>query len=205
MRIRLIPREERFYADFLALAERIEAAANILEQMLASDHPLWDKADEINEIEHHCDVLAHQLFQRLHRTFVTPIDREDIHALTGALDNVMDTIDECATLFQLYRIESVRPGAHELALIILESSVQVRHALQALERRKGVAEHAVEINRLENEADRAHHEAVRRLFEDERDPIAVLKWKEVFDSLERTTDRCEDVADVLEGVVVKHA
>jgi uncharacterized protein len=205
VRIRLIPREERFYADFVALAEQIEAAARLLEQMLATDRPLWDKADEIKEIEHHCDLLAHQLFQRLHRTFVTPIDREDIHALTGALDDIMDTIDECATLFQLYRIETVRPGAHEMSRIILESAVQVRHALEALERRTGVAEHAVEINRLENEADRAHHEAVRQLFDDERDPVAILKWKEVLDALERTTDRCEDVANVLEGVVVKHA
>ena len=205
MAFRLIPREERFYDDFVALAEEIRRGALMLEEMLAPDQPIWDKADEIKEVEHKCDFLTHEIIQRLHRTFVTPLDREDIFALARSLDDVMDAIDASATIVRLYHIDRVRHDARELARIIMASAEQVVVALKALERRKGVAEPAVEINRLENEADRAHQTAVRRLFEDERDPVQIIKWKEILDFLEEATDRCEDVANVLEGVVVKHA
>jgi predicted phosphate transport protein (TIGR00153 family) len=202
---RLIPREERFYDDFVALAEQIRRGAVLLEEMLAPERPIWDKADEIKEVEHTCDVLTHEIIQRLHRTFVTPLDREDIHALARSLDDVMDAIDASAAVVRLYQIEHVRPDARELARLVKTSTDQVVLALKALERRQGVAEPAVEINRLENEADRAHQTSLRRLFEEERDPIAIIKWKEILDFLEDATDRCEDVANVLEGVVVKHA
>jgi predicted phosphate transport protein (TIGR00153 family) len=200
----LIPREEKFYKDFQALAEELKKGARVLEQMLAPERAIWDKADEIKEIEHKCDFLTHGVIERLHRTFVTPIDREDIHALARSLDDVMDAIDASATLVRLYRLETVRSGARELAHIISVSTDQVRLALDAMEGRHGIITHAVEINRLENEADRVHQEAVSRLFNEERDPLMVMKWKETLDFLESATDRCEDVANVLEGVVVKH-
>jgi predicted phosphate transport protein (TIGR00153 family) len=202
---RLIPREERFYDDFVAMAEQIRRGADLLEEMLALERPIWDKADEIKEVEHQCDTLTHQIIQRLHRTFVTPLDREDIFALARSLDDVMDAIDATAALMNLYQIDQVRPDARVLAHIIKASVDQVVIALRALEKKTGVAEPAVEINRLENEADRAHQAAVRRLFEEERDPVVIIKWKEILDFLEEATDRCEDVANVLEGVVVKHA
>jgi len=201
----LIPREERFYDEFVALAEEIRGGAALLVTMLASEHPVWDKADEIKEIEHKCDFLAHEIIQRLNKTFVTPLDREDIHTLATTLDDVMDAIDATAWIIRLYQIERIRPGARELAQIVLSSVEQVVLAMRALERRKGVTERAIEINRLENEADRAHQAAVRRLFEDEHDPVQIMKWKEILDFLEEATDRCEDVANVVEGVVVKHA
>jgi hypothetical protein len=201
----LIPREARFFDDFVALAEQIRRGAVLLDEMLAPDRPVWDKADEIKEVEHKCDFLTHEIIQRLHRTFVTPLDREDIHSLARSLDDVMDAIDASAAIVRLYHIDRVRPDARDLARIIMASSDQVVKAMKALERRQGVAEPAVEINRLENEADRAHQAAVRRLFEEERDPIVIMKWKEILDFLEDATDRCEDVANVLEGVVVKHA
>jgi len=116
----------------------------------------------------------------------------------------MDAIDASATLVRLYRLPQVRFGARELALIVTKSAEEIRLALQELEKHNDVITHAVEINRLENEADRVHQEAVRRLFDDERDPLLVMKWKETFDFLEDATDRCEDVANVIEGVVVKH-
>src|SRR5688572_675235 len=134
--------------------------------MLAPEHPLWDKADEIKEIEHRCDNLTHEIIQRLHRTFVTPLDREDIFALARSLDDVMDAIDDSATIVRLYQIAVVRSEARELTRIIMASADQVVKAMKALERRKGVAEPAVEINRLENEADRTHQRAVGRLFEE---------------------------------------
>ncbi len=204
MAFRLIPREERFYDDFVALAEQIRHGAALLEEMLAPERPIWDKAEEIKEVEHECDTLTHLVIQRLHRTFVTPLDREDIFALARSLDDVMDAIDASAAIVHLYQIELVRPDARVLAKIIKASVEQVVKALRALDRKVGVAQPAVEINRLENEADRAHQAAVRRLFAEERDPIAIMKWKEILDFLEEATDRCEDVANVLEGVVVKH-
>ena len=126
MAFRLIPKEERFYDDFTAMAEQIQHGAELLESMMAPDKPIWDKADEIKEVEHKCDFLTHEIIQRLNRTFVTPLDREDIHTLARSLDDVMDA-------------------------------------------------------------------------------IVIMKWKEILDFLEQATDRCEDVANVLEGVVVKHA
>ena len=202
---RLIPKEERFFEDFVAMAEQIHRGAGLLEQMLAPDQPLWDKADEIKEVEHKCDFLTHEIIQRLNRTFVTPLDREDIHALARSLDDVMDAIDASASIVRLYNIDSLRPGARELTRLVLECAEQVVCAIKALEKRRGVAECAVEINRLENEADRAHQAAVQALFRDEKDAIVIIKWKEILDFLEQATDRCEDVANVLEGVVVKHA
>jgi predicted phosphate transport protein (TIGR00153 family) len=202
---RLIPKEERFYDDFTAMAEQIRHGAELLDQMLAPDKPIWEKADEIKEVEHKCDFLTHEIIQRLNRTFVTPLDREDIYALARSLDDVMDAIDASAAIVRLYHIDSVRTGARELTKLVRDSTEQVVGAMRALEKRKGVAECAVEINRLENEADRAHQAAVQALFNDERDAVVIIKWKEILDFLEQATDRCEDVANVLEGVVVKHA
>jgi predicted phosphate transport protein (TIGR00153 family) len=204
MAFRLIPREEKFYSDFEALADELKRGARLLEEMLAPDPPNWNKADEIKEVEHKCDFLTHEVIQRLNRTFVTPLDREDIHALARSLDDVMDAIDAAAALVRLYRLDAVRFGARELARVITASTDQVRLAVAALEAHKGLTTHAVEINRLENEADRIHQQAVGKLFDDERDPILVMKWKEALDFLEDATDRCEDVANVLEGVMVKH-
>ena len=203
-RFSLIPREEKFYNDFQLVADELKKGAAALEGMLAADHPVWDKADEIKEIEHKCDFLTHETIQRLNRTFVTPFDREDIHALARSLDDVMDAIDAAASLVRLYRLPSVRFGARELAKVISASATSVRLALDAMEKNQGMSPHSIEINRLENEADRIHAESVSRLFDEERDPILVMKWKETFDKLEEATDRCEDVANVLEGVAVKH-
>jgi predicted phosphate transport protein (TIGR00153 family) len=204
MAFRLIPREEKFYTDFQALGDELKRGARLLEEMLAPEHPTWDKADEIKEVEHKCDFLTHEIIQRLNRTFVTPLDREDIFALARSLDDVMDAIDAAASMVRLYRLETVRFGARELAHIITTSTDQLQLALGALEHSKGLITHAIEINRLENEADRTHQQAVSRLFDDEHDPLMVMKWKETLDFLEDATDRCEDVANVLEGVMVKH-
>jgi predicted phosphate transport protein (TIGR00153 family) len=202
---RLIPKEEKFFEDFVEMAEQIHRGSALLEQMLAPEQPLWDKADEIKEVEHKCDFLTHEVIQRLHKTFVTPLDREDIHALARSLDDVIDAIDDCAAVIRLYQISRVRPDARDLARIIKASTEQVVLAMKALGKKQGISEAAVEINRLENEADRAHQTALRRLFEEEKDPIQIIKWKEILEFLEAATDRCEDVANVLEGVVVKHA
>jgi predicted phosphate transport protein (TIGR00153 family) len=203
-RLRLIPKEEKFFHDFTALADRIVSGATLLERMLASDPPAWETALQIKQIEHECDALTHEIIQRLNRTFVTPIDREDIHALATSLDDVMDAIDAAANVMHRFRMSSLRYGARELASLTWQSAMQVRVAVEALEKKQGVHDRAIEVNRLENAADDVHNEALRRLFEEEKNALTVIKWKEMFDLLEEATDRCEDVANVLEGVVVKH-
>jgi uncharacterized protein len=204
LRFRLIPKEEKFYADFGAMADQLRIGARLLEEMFAVDPPVMDKANEIKEVEHKCDFITHEIIKRLNQTFVTPMDREDIHSLARSLDDVMDAIDHAAALAPLYKVSRVRSGARELTRIIATSVDEVRRAVEALEAKKGVLERTVEINRLENEADRVHHRAVGQLFDDEPDPIKVMKWKEILDLLEQATDRCEDVANLLENIVVKH-
>jgi predicted phosphate transport protein (TIGR00153 family) len=203
-RFSLIPREERFFDDFVALAEQIRTGARTLKQMLAGTSPDMDKAEAIKEIEHACDRTTRAIIDRLNRTFVTPLDREDIHALASHLDDVMDAIDATAAVIRLYKIPIVRPGARRLVEIIIESVDRIVQALAALDRRTGVLELAAQIKQLEHEADRCHQDAIVELFDTERDPIIVIKWKEIFDFLEAATDRCEDVANLLEGVIVKH-
>ena len=205
MAFSLIPRSHQFFDDFVGLSEEIRGGAKLLKQMMSSDPPDMGKADAIKDVEHNCDGRTRAIVDSVNRTFVTPLDREDIHALAISLDDVMDAIDASAKVVRLYKIKSVRFGARELAHVVTLSVEQVQLSIQALDKRKGVAERAVEINRLENEADRAHQNAVRRLFEEEQNPVTIIKWKEILDFLEAATDRCEDVANVLEGVVVKHA
>jgi len=200
----LIPRSHHFFDDFVGLSEEIRGGARLLKQMMSSDPPDMSKADAIKDVEHSCDGRTRAIVEAVNRTFVTPLDREDIHALAISLDDVMDAIDASAAVIRLYKLKTVRFGARELARIITTSTEQVRLGLQALEQHKGLITHAVEINRLENEADRVHQQSLSRLLDDEHDPIIVIKWKETLDFLENATDRCEDVANVLESVMVKH-
>ena len=204
MKFSFYPRDEQFFDQFNKMADEIKGAAALLETMVSTDPPDASIADRIKDAEHRCDTITHDTIQRLHRTFVTPFDREDLYALASALDNVMDAIDHAATLVRLYRIDRIRPGARELAHTVSSSAGSLHSALDALAERRPVHPHAVEINRLENEADRAYQEAVRALFDGESDPVMIIKWKELFDMLEQVTDSCEDVANLIEGVVVKH-
>ena len=189
----------------MGLAEELRAGARELKQMMSGDRPDLAKAEAIKEIEHKCDGRTRAIIDGVNRTFVTPLDREDIHAMAISLDDVMDAIDAAAAVTRLYKIDRIRPGARRLAEIIAESTDRICEALAALEKRTGVLEIAARVNQLEREADRVHQDAIVALFDEERDPIAVIKWKEIFDFLEAATDRCEDVANVIEAVVVKHA
>jgi predicted phosphate transport protein (TIGR00153 family) len=205
MAFSIIPRDKQFFAEFLSLAEEVRSGARALRQMIASDPPDMSKVEAIKDIEHACDRTTRSIIDRLNRTFVTPLDREDIHALAGSLDDVMDAIDAAAAVIRLYKITKVRHGAKRLVDIVCDSIDGINEALAALERRVGVLELAAKVKQLEHEADRVHQDAIVELFDQERDPITVIKWKEIFDFLEAATDRCEDVANLLEGVVVKHA
>jgi predicted phosphate transport protein (TIGR00153 family) len=203
-RLNLLPRQGHFFEDFVKLSGELRKGAHALKQMLAGSQPDMQKADVIKDIEHVCDRFTHDIVVQLNRTFITPIDREDIHALAGSLDDVMDSIDAAAAVIRLYKIQQVRNGARRLADIVCDAVDLIAEALAALERREGVMELAARISQLEHEADRVHQDAIVGLFDQERDPIAVIKWKEIYDFLEAATDRCEDVANLLEGVVVKN-
>jgi predicted phosphate transport protein (TIGR00153 family) len=201
----LVPRDKHFFKEFLSLSEEVRSGARVLRQMIATDPPDMAKVEAIKDIEHTCDRCTRAIIDRLNRTFVTPLDREDIHALAGSLDDVMDAIDAAAAVIRLYKITRVRNGAKRLVDIVCDSLDGITQALGALERRDGVLELAAKVKQLEHEADRVHQDAIVELFDQEPDPIAVIKWKEIFDFLEAATDRCEDVANLLEGVIVKHA
>jgi len=201
----LLPKDGRFFDDFIAMALEAQAGTRLLVRMLATDPPDWSMADELKRLEHNCDQLAHDALRRLNQTFVTPLDREDIHALALSLDDVMDMIDAAGGCVRLYEVKAMRPGARELADNLVTCADELVEAMRKLESRKGLDAHVVEINRLENEADEIHRGAISRLFREETDPIEVLKWKEILDLLERATDDCEDVANLIESVLVKYA
>lgn len=203
-RFSLIPHDEKFFNEFVALSEQIRSGGRTLREMLAADPVDMTKQATIKDLEHVCDERTRAIIDRLNRTFVTPLDREDIHALAISLDDVMDAIDAAAAVMRLYKITTARAGARRLAELVCESMDRIVEALGALEKRKGVLELVARVNQLEREADRVHQDAIVALFDEERDPIAVIKWKEILDFLEAATDRCEDVSNLLEGVVVKH-
>lgn len=204
-KFRLIPRDEQFFDLFRSTADEIRRAASDLETMLAATPLDLTKVDAIRDAEHRCDTFTHDTIQRLHRTFVTPFDREDLYALATEMDDVMDAIDHVASLIRMYKITDLPRGARELAHTVSASAASMYTAIDALAAQKPVQPHAVEINRLENEADRFYAEAVETLFETVTDPIQLMKWKELLDQLELITDACEDVANVIESVVVKYS
>jgi len=164
------------------------------------------KAREIEEIEHRGDSLTHEIVKKLNTSFITPIDREDILAMASSLDDVIDLIHAAATRIVLFKITEPTPQAKELGFIILRSARELERGISRMSTRMGeVYEHCVEVNSLENEADRVCRDAIAWLFEHEKDPVAIIKWKEIYETLETATDRCEDAANVLEGVALKNA
>ena len=204
-RFRLIPREERFFTDLSAMADAIAEGAAVFEAILASDPPALARTGEVQAIEHRCDDLTHDIVERLNRTFVTPIDREDIHALADSLDDVMDAIDSAADSLSLFKIDRIRPEARQQVALIRRCVEQLRLALASLEAREGARAAVIETKRLEHEADAVHRSALSRRFSEETNPIAVIQWKEIFDLLEAATDAAESAADVIEGILLKHA
>ncbi len=204
VRLRLIPREERFFDLYVEDAVNVLGAARLLEAMLRSWDEIERRAGEIRDAEHRGDEITHGIGQKLESTFVTPFDREDMHALISALDDVLDGIEETADTFLLYKIEAPSAAAVELATLIVKQCEQIHEALSHLRGFQGLDVYRIEIHRLENEGDRIGRQAIADLFEG-GDPINIIKWRKVYNVLEETIDLCEDVADVIERITLKNS
>ena len=205
MRLRLIPRDIRFFDLFAEDAANVLGGARLLEAMLRSYDVIERRAGEIRDAEHRGDELSHDIGHRLESTFVTPFDREDIHALISGLDDVLDYIEEVADTFVLYRITAPTPVAIQQSNIIVRQCEQLHEALTHLRGFSGLEKYWIEVHRLENEGDLVVRTAIAGLFEGGGDPVELIKWKDVYGLLESTIDKCEDVANIIERIVVKHA
>lgn len=201
--MRLIPREEKFYDLFRDQAGLIHEAALILVALFENFKEVEKHVTEIKFIEHKGDQLTHALMTKLNKTFITPIDREDIHALCSALDDVLDLIDGASARLITYKITAVTPGALQLSKVIQHGSEIIVRAVAQLDKPQNILEYCDQLTQLEKDADRIKGECIARLFENNSSPIDIIKWKEIYEVLEATTDKCEDVADVLESVVLK--
>jgi len=207
-RFPFIPREQKFFELFEGSAQNMVKAAQKLKELVDTWEDVGEKISEITELEHEGDTITHQIMEQLHRTFVTPFDREDIALLAHTLDDVTDFIHAAADAMFIYKVD--RPGqrARELSDTIVQAATEVERAMPHLRHRaqlRQILEQCVEINRLENVADQVFRSAMGELFADTKDITQIIKWREIYEHLESATDRCEDVANVLEGVALKHA
>ena len=208
VRLPFVPKEMKFFDLFEESAKNTVKAAQALQEMIESWQFIDSRAAEITELEHSGDTITHQIISLLHRTFVTPFDREDIALLAHTMDDVIDFIHAAADAMFIYKIKEPTQRAKELADIILQGANEMEKAVSGLRRRsqlKMVQERCVEINRLENMADRVYRAGMAELFDNTDNIAEIIKWREIYGHMESATDRCEDVANVLEGVALKHA
>ncbi|MCX6638046.1 MAG: DUF47 family protein [Acidobacteria bacterium] len=204
--MRLLPRQEKFFAFFLSQARIItEASLLLLEGVRAGNGKLCESVPKIKLLEQQGDEIIHEVFTKLNQTFITPIDPEDIHVLASHMDDVLDCIEDAAHRITAYRIDPIPPAVVELSDIIQACAKTLSRAFESLEKNGRVIDHCIEINRLEETADQVYRRAVSDLFLNEQNPIHLMKLKEVYEILEDTADRCEDVADALQNVVVKNS
>jgi len=206
--MRFLPRDEKFYDLFEISVKKVVEGAMRLEELIKDFKEVSLRAKQIKDIEHEGDLITHNTIEMLNRTFVTPLDREDIHDLITSLDDVLDYIEACAERLSLFKIGKTTEEAMLLAGVLVRSVKELEGAVYKLRRLKevdSILKNCIEINRLENEGDYVVRSAVAKLFESESNPLEVIKWKEIYETLENAIDRCEDVANVLEGIVLKNA
>ncbi len=206
--MRLLPRDEKFFDLFSAVAAFTVEAATLLQELLQADTQRRTAiVDQIKRLEHQADQVTHEVVTRLDRVFITPLDREDIHLLASRLDDVIDLIDGTARRLQMFRAGKAPEGAVLISEVVGRAVAQLQVAVRSLEQNKGgtVLQACVQVKRLEEEGDSLYHEWLGRLFEGDPDPLNVIKWKEIYDNLEKTLDDIEDAANVLESISIKHA
>ncbi len=205
MRLKILPREESFYDLFEKAAANLSEGARLLAKLLTDFHDPEAAHAEIRQREHEGDEITHQIIRALNTTFVTPFDREDIHHLASNLDDILDAIEAVSDLLVLHRIENILPEMRQQAEVLSRAADQVQQAMSEIRGFAGLDKYWVEINRLENEGDRVYRKTVAKLFSGEYKAMDVLKWKDLVDQLEAAIDGCEDVANTLESIVLKHA
>jgi len=206
---RLMPKSDDFFSDFEAQAAAVVEGAILLKALLEDFTDVPRKCQGIKDVEHRADDITHRAFARLHTQFITPFDRSEIHRLLSRIDDVLDLADAAAERLGLYDIDEVLPEARELAAVLVEQSRKMEEAVKGLRNMKKdpqrVLEACKEMNVLENQADTLTRQTMAKLFKRGNDPLTVMKWKEIIDLIEDATDRAEDVANVIEGVVLEHA
>jgi uncharacterized protein len=201
----LIPRETAFFEMFQKAAHNMIEGSRLLKDMMENFQDPVEQARRIKDVEHIGDGITHDIARKLNQTFITPIDREDIHGLASALDDILDIVEAIADRFVVFKVAKPAEPAIKLANILYQSAVAVGKGIDRLGKpHADVNECCVLVNSLENEADRVTRDAISFLFEQEKDPIAVIKWKEIYENFEEGTDRCEDVANILERIALKH-
>ena len=205
MAFSFLPKEDQYFELFSRMTEKIQEAADILVDMLkASDEEFDSFSKRIKSVEHECDELAHSVTTKLNKSFITPFDREDIYTLAMALDDVCDYIDASARSIVMYDIHGNDPHAQQLALIIQKLAGEINGAVSFLKVAKGMEQHLLNIQRLENDADDIYFRAMAELFKNSPDAVRLIKYKELFDTLENATDKCEYVGNIIESIVLKH-
>jgi len=202
---RFMPHDGDFFVLFRRQAENIVLGANTLTSMLEHYTGVPEQVQRVKAIEHAGDEITHQIFRKLNQTFITPFDREDMHQLCSTLDDVIDLIDAAASRFVLYRVDHIRVGTIELARVLAAATRELKDAVDTMESPDKALQHVIEINRLENESDRICRTLIAQLFEEEKDPVQIIKWKEIFEVIETAVDKCEDVSNVIESVILKNA
>jgi len=208
VRFPFIPREEVFFPLFEESARNMVKAARCLKELVDTWQDVEQKVNEITELEHQGDTITHKIAAQLHRTFVTPFDREDIAQLAHTLDDVTDFIHAASDAMLLYKVDPPGQRVKELADIIVQGATEIERAMPQLRRRselRQILKRCVELNRVENMADQVYRSALAELFADSTDITHIIKWREIYEHMESATDRCEDVANVLEGVAAKNA
>lgn len=205
MAFRLIPRDEGFFDLFNELSTKLISSAALLRDLFSNPDRLDEIASQIKDVEHEADHITHEVSTRLDKSFITPLDREDIHNLTQELDNVVDLIDGTARRAQMFHLNETREPAKKLCEILMQSVRQLEKAVTAIKDPRAVAVATREVKRLEAEGDTVYHNAMGQLFAGRPDPLDVMKWKEIYDTIEETLDRCQTVAIVLESISLKNS
>jgi uncharacterized protein len=205
---RLLPRETGFFDFFDRHANLTVDGAQCFVELVTEGADIAAKSARVKQIEHETDVITHHTVEALHKTFITPLERDDIHRLISRMDDIMDYIEAAAERITLYEVTVMTPEIRAMADVLARSTRDVReavHGLRNMRNADAIIARCIEINRLENEADAILRTGLARLFKEEKDPVTIIKWKEIYENIESATDRCEDVANIIEGVVLEHA
>jgi predicted phosphate transport protein (TIGR00153 family) len=202
---RFFPQDENFFELFRKQGALAREGCEQLHEMMTRFDDLDERARRLKEVEHQGDLVTHEIFERLNRTFITPLEREDIHALASGLDDVLDSVEAIGSRIVMFHIKAATPEAIELSRILVDCGVQLERAVEHLKDFKNLMAFTIELNRLENEADQISRQVVADLFSGNHEFLDVLRWKEIYGRLESAADQCEDVANTIEAIVIKNS